>query len=202
MTTATAPEDAPRPPSDFARRSLTIRELVPGTILHRFFNVAYAPVHFDKTTSGRFNAPDGNYGVMYLAEDAAGAFAETFLRQPGRTLLTLGEVTRKGHATFALKRTLRFADMSGAGLARHGATAQVPHGGKPYDAPQAWSKAVHAHPDGVDGIAYRARHDDGQMAIALFDRANTALIERGREVDLDAPWFWDLADTYGLGLSP
>lgn len=34
---------------------------------------------------GRFNSPDATFGVMYLAEAREGAFAETFLREPGRT---------------------------------------------------------------------------------------------------------------------
>lgn len=39
---------------------------------------------FDLGQGGRLNAPDGAYGVLYAAADAHGAFADTFLRQPGR----------------------------------------------------------------------------------------------------------------------
>jgi hypothetical protein len=45
----------------------------------------------------------------------------------------------------------------------------------PYDVTWPWSAAFHAHPDVVDGICYRARHDDSGFAIALFERAGTKM---------------------------
>jgi hypothetical protein len=44
----------------------------------------------------------------------------------------------------------------------------------------------------VDGIGYSARHDPHQPCYALFDRA----------LDLDADWFWELADVYEVGWPP
>lgn len=73
---------------------------------------------------------------------------------------------------------------------------------KPYDVAQSWSKALHDHPAEADGIAYTARHDDRAMCIALFDRARTCIAEVDRKTDLDRDWFWQLAETYGIGLAP
>jgi RES domain len=58
------------------------------------------------------------------------------------------------------------------------------HGGLPYDAPQAWSAALHRYPTMPDGIAYTARHDDGAACCALFDRA-PSLAEVERRTNLD-----------------
>ena len=92
--------------------------------------------------------------------------------------------------------------MAGPGLARIGATAEVVHGPMPYDLPQEWSAALHAHPGAYDGIAYTARHDDEALCYAIFDHAEDAIEEVTRETDLDQTWFWDLAEIYEVGLPP
>lgn len=45
----------------------------------------------------------------------------------------------------------------------------------PYKLPQAWARAVHQHPAGVDGILYVSRHVNDQNAVVLFDRAGLKL---------------------------
>ena len=85
----------PLPPSDLAARVLEWVELTPGVIVERFYSNAFEPMHFDLSRSGRLNAPDRGYGVLYAAADLRGAFAETFLRTPGRTLLPLDLIRRK-----------------------------------------------------------------------------------------------------------
>ncbi len=55
---------APRPPGDLAQRDPLIIELAAGTLLHRFYTAAYEPIFYDRERSGRFNAPDGSYGVL------------------------------------------------------------------------------------------------------------------------------------------
>jgi hypothetical protein len=68
-----------------------------GSDLHRFYTTTHEPVFFDRSTSGRFNAPDGSFGVLYVARLVNGAFAETFLRSPGNTLIDSGLLRRKGY---------------------------------------------------------------------------------------------------------
>ncbi|MER9056945.1 RES domain-containing protein [Mesorhizobium sp. M0910] len=55
-----------------------------GQEVHRFYTAKWEPIFFDRSTEGRFNAPDASYGVLYAARKTNGAFAETFLRTPGR----------------------------------------------------------------------------------------------------------------------
>lgn len=192
----------PLPPADLARWTPILVTLPAGTILHRFYTAAYDPVFFDRSRAGRFNAPDGSYGVLYAAQTEAGAFAETFLREPGRTLLPPDLLARKAYVWLRASRDLSLVALTGPGLARVGATAEVPHGGLPYDAAQSWSLALRAHPVRPDGIVYTARHDDAAVCYALFDTTRPSLTEAGRRTVLDADWFWRIAEPYGVGLAP
>lgn len=200
--TSSTPEPPPLPPTDLAKRSPLEVEIQPTEILHRFFSRAFDPIYFDKGRDGRLNAQDDSYGVLYAAKTVQGAFAETFLRNPGLTQLPTDLLDRKAYVTLEILRPLKFVKMAGAGLARIGATAQVVHGGKPYDGPQAWSSALHQHPGVYDGIAYNARHDDEALCYALFERAAGAVREATQIIDLDQDWFWSIAEPYGIGLAP
>lgn len=193
---------APLPPADLARRAPEILVLPAGTIAHRFYTARFDPVFFDRSNQGRLNAPDGSYGVLYAAREPHGAFAETFLRQPGRTLIDPDLIARKAYVRLRLSRELRLIRLAGPGLAIVGATAEVVHGGLPYDVPQTWSGALFAHPVEADGIAYNARHDDEAVCYALFDRAGDRIEEADRVLDLDQDWFWQVAWRYRVGLAP
>jgi len=193
---------APTPPADLAARSPRLLRLAAGAPLHRFYTAAFEPAYFDRTLAGRLNAPDATYGVLYAAEEISGAFAETFLRQPGLRQLDPGLLARKAYVRFETTRALTLIELAGPGLAIVGATAEVVHGGLPYDVPQQWSHALHSHSLVADGIAYHARHDDRALCYALFNRASSHITEVERRVDLDADWFWQLADIYQMGFPP
>jgi hypothetical protein len=176
--------------------------LAAGDILHRFYRAELDPIFYDKSREGRLNSPDGSYGVLYAAATLNGAFAETFLRTPGRTQIGSDQIGRRSYARLRARGSLNFVKLFGNGLARLGATAEVPHGGLPYDLPQTWSAALFAHPLEADGIAYRARHDDDEICYAIFDRAEDRIEEAAREPNLNQDWFYELADHYGVGLAP
>ena len=177
-------------------------ELAPGEVLHRFFTARLDPVFFDRSRDGRLNAPNGEYGVFYAAKTVEGAFAETFMRTPGRTLIPADFLALKVYVRLRALRPLTLIKFSGPGLPRLGATAEVVHGGKPYDLPQARSKALKRHPIGAAGIAYTARHDDEALCYALFDSDPDPVVEIDRETKLDQDWFWRVAEPYGVGLAP
>lgn len=193
---------APRAPADLAARRPRLTRLRRGAILHRFYSAAYAPVFFDRSRLGRLNAPDASYGVLYAAREAYGAFAETFLREPGRTLIDPTMLRRKAYVRLEVTSDLKLIRLAGPSLAILAATAEVVHGGLPYDVPQSWSKALFEHPLRPDGIAYYARHDDEGLCYAIFDRAGGSIREIDRETDLDQDWFWRLARRYRVGLAP
>jgi len=202
------PGPVPLPPDDFGRRPLATREIAAGTHLHRIHRARVGALFFGPRTDlearGRWDAPQDGYGVCYLAEQSHTAFAETLLRELDR-----GEVSEQDDlaprsiARVRVERTLVLARMHGAGLRRMRATAAVVQG--PYDVTWEWSRSIHQHPDGVDGIAYRARHDDDDLSVALFDRAagavtalpSTPLLHPGMAGELGR-WL----DRYGIGLAP
>lgn len=193
----------PSPPADIASRTPEFVSLSQGIAIERIYSAIYEPIHFDRTDLGRFNAPDGGYGVLYAAENIRGAFAETFLRRPGDTLLPLDLVRSKARVTLRITRALKLIRLAGSGLARLGATAEVSHGGLPHDIAQAWSRALWDHPSQPDGVAYRSRHDDDAICYALFDRGPLPVEEVSRETDLEArEWFWHEVDRYGVGIAP
>lgn len=179
-----------------------MRELPTGTRLHRFHTAAFDPIHYDRTTGGRLNAPGGEYGVIYTALSAHGAFAESFLRQPGRTLLPSRIMSIKAYAELQVLSPMRCLCVYGPGLAILGATAEITASSPPYDMPQAWSKAIHeGYPD-IDAIAYMSRHDNLETCLAIFDRAGHKVAVAAQQLDLDCDWFYDLMNRYHVGLGP
>ena len=193
---------APPPPADLANREPEFVTVRRSAIVHRFYTATFDPIFFDRSLDGRLNAPDASYGVLYVAREAEGAFAETFLRRPGQTLLDPDLLGRKAYVRIEITKELRLIKLAGPGLAILGATAEVVHGGLPYDVPQMWSKALSGHKDDAHGIAYYARHDDEALCYALFDRAGDAVRVTERRTDLDQDWFWRLASRYNVGLAP
>jgi len=193
---------APLPPSDLASRDPDLVKVPAGAVMHRFYTDGFEPIFFDTGLSGRLNAPDGSYGILYCAEETSGAFAETFLRTPGRRLIDAGFLKRKAYVRLQVRSELSLIKLAGPGLAILGATAEVVHGGLPYDDPQAWSRALFCHPVNAHGIAYYARHDDEALCYAIFDRASSSVAETARETNLDQDWFWQLALKYKVGLAP
>jgi hypothetical protein len=163
----------PRPPPDLDRREPVIEVLPAGAMLYRFHNRQYDPFHFDRSANARFNAGNGHFGVMYAAVERRGAFAETFLRNVGSTAISEALVGTKACSALRLRRPLRAVRFRGYGLAPIGATASI-CSSPTYEAPQEWSRALHAHPQQMDAILYGSRHDDEQLCLAVFDRAKDA----------------------------
>lgn len=195
-------DGVPRPPPDLNQRRLPVHVLPTETQLYRFHDKRFDPFFFDRASGGRFNAGDGTFGVMYVAIERRGAFAETFLRNVGSTAISGSFVDSKACAVLNLHRPFRAVRFRGYGLAPIGATATL-CSSPSYETPQEWSRALHAHPDRVDGILYASRHDDEQLCVAVFDRAINAFSTSVRAENLrDQAWFYELMDLYQVGLLP
>ena len=187
----------PFPPADIANRNPDVTTIAAAATIYRIYPSAYGSIFFDTGSTGRLNAPDRSYGVLYAAEARDGAFAESFLRRVGRTALDDGLLAAKGLVTIRLLQPLRLASLFGPGLTILGATAEVTHSGvTSYDLSQSWSKALHDHPANLDGIAYRSRHDDNEICYAIFDRAALKLAVDEERADLHQDWVWPLLTKY------
>lgn len=69
---------------------------------------------------------------------------------------------------------LDLVSMHGPGLARIDATAAVTSGS--HRGAHQWSRAIHDHSEIPDGISYRSNHDNGELCVALFERARGGLL--------------------------
>jgi len=118
----------------------------------------------------RFDAPAGEYRTLYGAERLEGAFAETILRKP-RQPVGRDYVEARQWSDIRTLRVLTLAKLYDNGLAWHGVTADICTGGD-YAPSQALAAAFFTKYGDLDGIAYRARHNNGEICYALFDRVD------------------------------
>jgi RES domain len=116
----------------------------------------------------RFDAPAGEYRTLYCSEELTGAFVETVLRKAQR-IIGRPFVDARGWTVLACKRELRLAKVFDEGLVLHGVTNDI-CAGDDYSASQRFAGDLFAKDPHVDGIAYRARHNNGQICYAVFDR--------------------------------
>jgi len=166
------PDPHPDPPSDLRLRPLPIRATTSSWI--RIHQRRYGPIYFGRGGGGRFDAPAGQYGTLYVALDAHGAFIETLGHTTGRTGIDWDEIETRALAEVSVLRPLRLVDLSGEGLAHIGADGRLTDGS--YAVSQPWALALFEHPDKPDGLLYRARHDQSRLCAAIFDRAEDALV--------------------------
>ncbi|MCV9940663.1 RES family NAD+ phosphorylase [Boseaceae bacterium BT-24-1] len=129
--------------------------------------------------ANRFDAPDGEYRILYAAEQLPGAYVETVLRHPSR-VLRREQVDQRAASYLQLQRSLRVAKLMDEGLQWHGV-----HVGEisvdDYAVSRALALDFHTAFPSLDGLAYRSRYDNSQICFALFDRVDpAALVPTGR----------------------
>jgi hypothetical protein len=119
---------------------------------YRVHQLSLTPVFFGKKGGSRFDAPAGEFGVLYVGRDAHCAFIETFGHATGVRSVTTGELAARGMAVITCSRPLRLLDLTGKGLARIGADARLTSSDD-YGLSHRWSKAIHDHRSRPDGRA-------------------------------------------------
>jgi hypothetical protein len=150
-----------------------------GALLYRLTRTHHAvPAFFGRLNTYRFDAPDRSYGVCYLGTTLACCLLEVFDPQrhatSGRRFVTDAQVRAYYAALATVLRPVRLAYMADDGLAQLGID-QRHTAGDDYDLSGAWSAALHAHTAHIDGIFYATRHHNGLYAVALFERAASAV---------------------------
>lgn len=193
----------PSPPADLSKLSLLVTRL--RCAWYRIHSLTRGPIYFNPSADYRFNAPAGEFSVLYLARDLHGAFAETLLHDTGNPLVEWSELASRGVVKVTFDRTLRLVDLRGKGLARAGADASLTCGpDTTYNLCHRWAKAFHDHPRAPDGILYRARHDPERVCAAIFNRAEPHLkwsrLGRSLVDPMHSAALDDIFTTYGLAL--
>lgn len=159
-------------------RSLPNVVIPAGSQLWRIHRRDLGAVWFGPAPGGapcnRFDAPNGEYRICYLADSPEVAFAETLIRQTHTRMVQRPQLDERSASRIALLRDVKLARFHGPGLVRLGVGAEVAHC-HPYERCQALALDLWNHVDAVDGIEYRSRWDNDRLCVALFDRAGDAL---------------------------
>ena len=187
--------------SKVAPDRLATRSIEAGVSLYRCHLISHGAIHFGCRARNRFDDPRQQFGVCYLSLSPSGAFAETLMRAQTGQLLETSDLRNFGLSTIKLAQPLRLVQCHGKGLKLNGVDSQI---SSRSDRPstQALARNFHDHQDLADGLIYRARHDDDQFSIALFERASDKL----GNPDPAVPWIdtgpllETILDRYGIAL--
>lgn len=160
-----------------------LAETIPaGAVLIRVHHLAHGPVWFGPRPGlppqHRFDAPAGEFCVLYCAARLAGAFVESILRRPAGRIVRRAYVEERGWSELTTRRALRLAKLRDEGLHWHGTDAAISAVGD-YRTARHMALALYAAFPEADGIAYRARHNNGEICYALFDRVAVADLVTG-----------------------
>lgn len=160
------------PPSDLS--TLGIKAVsVAVSRLYRISRHASGEPYFGKTGANRFDAPDRSYGTCYCGFDLQTAIAETVLHD----LCARSGIFEVAQSDLDSRFLVRFTGSNLNMAVLYGASAKALVGDgsistvMPYDVPQQWSAAIHAHPAQFDGILYMSRQVNDRKAAVIFDRA-------------------------------
>ena len=183
----------PSVPLGFAGKSLDSYVLKDSTPTYRVYRPRATAddgaIYFGSNGTCRFDDPSQLYGVLYVAFSGRAAIAETLIRnnwQDGNAERAKFDKQFPGLAgqPYFLERDLhrkiapleittasglKLCDFTGTGLLKAGADATVCTGD--YVTSQAWSRAIHEHPEQFDGILYHSKYMNTDLSVALFDRS-------------------------------
>jgi hypothetical protein len=151
-----------------------LAETIPaGSVLIRVHHRARDPVWFGPPPGmppqHRFDAPAGAYRTLYCAARLAGAFVESVLRRPSGRIVARAYVEERAWTELTTLRAFRLAKLCDEGLHWHSTDAAI-SASHDYTEPRRLASALYAVFPEADGIAYRARHNNGEICYALFDR--------------------------------
>lgn len=157
-----------------------------GMSVHRVHWTTIDPLSFSVGKANRFDAPGGEFGVLYTAADIEGAFVETVLRRNGR-LIRRDVVGQRSWVRLELTRALRVVRLHGEGLLWHGQDATISTSSD-YRLARALSLALFNRADAPDGIAYRSKHDNDQICYAFYDRVLTTAFKHVVGASFSEDW--------------
>jgi len=148
-------------------------QLDAGEIIVRIHRKRQGAVFFGppagKGPQNRFDAPAGEYGILYAARRLEGAFVETLLRRPSGRIVRRDFIEERQWTPLRLLRPVILAKIMDEGLLFHGVDASV-SASDDYAPSRALALDLYNDFPSVEGLAYRSRHNNGEICYALFDR--------------------------------
>ena len=180
------------PPKGFDRTDLLSVDVDPAELLRLAFRAKASLLGFRDTARYRFDAPAGEFGVLYAAFDLATAFAETVLRTAPQAIpageepiLSYEEIARRRVAQLAATpggRSLRLVKLYDEGLAAAKVDNRIATDDD-YATTRLWARAFYDHRLQPDGLVYLSRFMGARRSVVLFDRC-AGLLRRGRVTPL------------------
>lgn len=184
-------------PDKADHKNLFIEE-IHGETWYRISDPNYpSPLYFNPDQTGRWNSPDGQFGVCYVARSVDAAFAETYGRgimaaySPGSPKIISEAALRSKHVyEINSNIPLRIAHFFGKGLARLNLDNSI-NTTTNYSQVQCWSAWVRNLALRIDAIEYQSRHLSDTTCLALFDHTE---FELGYQ-DMGSMDDWKCTDT-------
>jgi len=190
-----------KPPSDLRQRRLRLVRV--PEILLRISRAGYRdPLFWSRLGRNRFDLLDGRYGVLYTAQDLETCVLEVFgdgwLKE---RVLALTALQKFEVLTFAVRRQLRVADLTGPALNRLGTDANL-FASNDYALTQEWSRQLMIHAQARDGIRYHSRKNPRKHNYAIYDTtlAKASLRVRERRPLGALPELYTILDKYDVAL--
>ena len=170
----------PLPPRNLASIPISTVQVAPSR-LYRISRFNSGEPFFGRSAANRFDDPGRSkskrFGTCYLGFSLEVAIAETILHDEmpvkGRFEVAAQEIEDR-HCVRFQGEPLTLVDRTGTALKALIGTGAISTA-MPYDVPQRWSRALHRHPVGADGILYMSRHVNNDRAVVVFDRARAKL---------------------------
>jgi hypothetical protein len=200
------------PPGSFGERELHCTDL-PNKPFYRAYRSKYPqPLGF-KPSPSRFSDPRigepsyDPYGTLYIGESFEVCVLETIIRDSGIGLegkalpISEDDLSQWSIAELKASEPMRFLDLTGGGAV----ALQIPTDAiraKDHSLGQAWSEAIHNHPDAPDGLIFSSRLNEQRNA-AVFSRAigPLAVIGTQRIIDMQDE-LAELLEKYKIALVP
>ncbi|SPF54808.1 RES domain protein [Candidatus Sulfopaludibacter sp. SbA4] len=167
---------------------------------YRSHSTRHGAIYFGRNRAYRFDAPDGEYGVLYAGADRHVAFIESFQIAGIHPAVAESKLKEHSLSRIRIHGSVRLVNLAESGaLTRIGGDARIFTAS--YSISQRWSRAIQTHPEQPDGILYRPRHDPARLAAAFFDAI-------AHEVTAETLGGWldqrtalaEVLDTYGVAL--
>jgi len=188
----------PEPSKRFHSTTLPISGI--GRDWYRSHPTRRGAIYFGRKRAYRFDAPDGEYGVLYAGADPHVAFIESFQIAGIHPVVTESKLKERSLSRIRIRGPVRLVNLAESGaLTRIGADARIFTAS--HTVSQRWSRAIQTHPEGPDGILYRPRHDPARLAAAFFDRIAQQVTTETLGTWLDQRIVLaDVLNTYGVAL--